>query len=345
MMKSSRTIYLIARTHGLRTHLLSPAQFVQLLRLRDIPGMYDFLLKGEYSKELSKIPTREVDAYELEKIFYQKLSQRLFFMLQITSGKTRKALEHYCRKVEVENLKRITRAVHAKEKLSEDRLIPVPRKYQTLNLSALLQIQTIRELIELLRESEYEDLRNAIDLYEEYDNPLVIESEADKIYYELLWKTIEKVTNKEEVRDLIGTEIDLKNLLNIFTLRYMKVEQELLHRITISIHYRLSKNFIQQAANVPYQAIPELLTSTKYRELARKAVELMDKGMMSETENVFSQYLYSYAETAALRNPNNLVYVFAYLELCFREARNLTTLAIGKQLRLEDERIRSLLSL
>jgi vacuolar-type H+-ATPase subunit C/Vma6 len=71
----------------------------------------------------------------------------------------------------------------------------------------------------------------------------------------------------------------------------------------------------------------------------------MDKGMMSETENIFSQYLYSYAETTALRKPNNLVYVFAYLELCFREARNLTTLATGKQLRLEDEKIRNLLFL
>jgi vacuolar-type H+-ATPase subunit C/Vma6 len=344
-MKSSKTIYLIARTHGLQTHLLRSEQFVQLLRLKDISGMYDFLLKSEYARELSKIPAKEVDAYELEKIFYQKLSERLFFILQIASGNTKKALEHYCGRIEIENLKRITRAIHAKEKLSEDVLIAVPRKYQTLNFSALLQIRTIQELIELLKESEYEDLRKAIDPYEKYDNPLVIESEADKIHYELLWKTLQKAIDKDEVRDLIGTEIDLKNLLNVFTLRYMKVEQELLNRITINIHYRLSKNFIQQAASVSYQAIPQLLNSPIYVELARKAVELMNKGMMSETESIFSQYLYSYAETTALRNPNNLVYVFAYLELCFREARNLTTLAIGKQLRLEDEKTRSLLSL
>lgn len=344
-MKSSKTIYLIARTHGLQEHLLRSEQFVQLLRLKDVSGIYDFLLKSEYSKELSKIPVKELDADKLEKIFYEKLSQRFFFLLQITSGKTKEVLEHYCRKIEVENLKRITKALHAKEKISEDQLIPIPRKYQTINFSALLQSHTIREMIDLLRESEYENLRKATDVYEKYENPRVIEAEADKIYYELLWKALEKAINKDEVRDLIGTEIDLKNLLNVFTLKYIKVEQELLQQVIINIYYRLFKSLIQQTANVSYQAIPELLTWPKYVELARKAVELMDKGMMSETENIFSQYLYSYAETMALRNPNNLVYIFAYLELCFRETKNLTTLAIGKQLRLEDEKIRSLLSL
>jgi vacuolar-type H+-ATPase subunit C/Vma6 len=337
-MKSPKTIYLIARTHGLQEHLLKSDQFVQLLRLRDISGMVNFLLKSEYSKELSKIPVKELEAYSLEKIFYEKLSQRLFFLLQITSGKTRQVLEHYCRKIEVENLKRITRAIHAGEKISEDQLIPIPRKYQTINLPALLHTHTIREMIELLRESEYENLRKAIDLYEKYENPRVIEAEADKIYYQFLWKTLEKAINKNEVRDLIGTEIDLKNLLNVFTLRYAKVEQELLRQTTINVYYRLSKSLIQQTASLSYQAIPELLTWPKYVELAKKAVELIDKGMMSETENIFSQYLYSYNETTVLRKPNSLVYVFAYLELCFREARNLTALAIGKQLGLEDEK-------
>jgi vacuolar-type H+-ATPase subunit C/Vma6 len=254
-------------------------------------------------------------------------------------------LEHYCRKIEVENLKRIIRAIHAKEKISEDQLILIPRRYQTINFPALLEARTLEEMIELLRESDYEILRKAFNLYEKYENPRVIEAEADKIYYQSLWKELEKSMDKGELRDLIGTEIDLKNLLNMLTLKYTKVEQELLQQTTINVYGRLSKSLVQQTATSSYQAIPELLSSPKYVELARKAVELMDKGMMSETESIFSENLYSYAETMALRNPNNLVYVLAYLELCFREARNLTTLAIGKQLRLEDEKIRSLLSL
>lgn len=344
-MMSPKLIYLISRTHGLKTHLLKSGTFIQMLRQKDISEIYDFLLKSEYSKDLSIIPIKELDAYHLEKIFYQKLSQRFFFLFQITSGKTREVLEDYCGRIEVENLKRVTRAIHAKEKISEDQLVPIPRKYQTVNFPLLLQSQTVREMIGFLRETEYKGLRETVDLYEEYNNPQVIEAKTDRIYYELLWKRLGKIVDKNEVRDLFGTEIDLKNLLNVLSLKYRKVGQELLQQTTINVHYRLPGSFFQDAASASYQTIPDLLTSPKYVELTKKAVELMNKEMMSEAENIFSQYLYSYAEAAALRNPNNLVYVFAYLYLCFREARNLTTLTIGKQLRLDDEKIRSLLFL
>jgi vacuolar-type H+-ATPase subunit C/Vma6 len=316
-----------------------------MLRQKDISEIYDFLLRSEYSKDLGMISVEELDAYQLEKIFYQKLSQRFFFLSRITSGKTREVLEDFCGRIEVENLKRVIRALHAKEKISEDQLIPVPRKYQTVNFPVLLQSHTVREMISFLRETEYERLREITGLYEEYNNPQIVEAEADRIYYELLWKKLEKIVDKDEIRDLIGTEIDLKNLLNVLSLKYRKVGQELTEQAIINIHYRLPGSFIREAASASYQKIPDLLTWPKYVELTRKAVELMNKEMMSEAEGIFSRHLYSYAETAASRNPNNLVYVFAYLYLCFREARNLTTLAIGKQLRLDDERIRTLLFL
>jgi len=344
-MRSPKIIYLIARVHGLKTHLLKSQQFIQMLRQTEVSEIYDFLLRSEYSKDLGMISMEELDAHELEKIFYQKLSQRFFFLFQMTSGKTGQVLEDYCRRIEVENLKRVTRALHAKEKISEGQLIPIPRKYQTVNFQAVLQSRTVKEMISFLRETAYEGLREIAGLYEEYNNPQVIETEADRIYYELLWKKLDKIVDEDEIRDLIGTEIDLKNLLNTLSLKYKGVGQEFLQRTVINIHYRLPRDFIQEAASASYQKIPDVLTWPKYVELTAKAVELMNGEMISEAESVFSQHLYSYAETAALRNPNNLVYVFSYLYLCFREARNLTTLATGKQLRLDDEKIRRLLFL
>ena len=344
-MKSPKTVYLITRAHGLKQHLLKSESFIQMYRQKDISKIYDFLLKSEYSKDLSKIAMSELDAYQLEKIFYQKLSQRFFFLFQITSGKTKEVLEDYCRRIEVENLKRITRAIHANERISEDQLISIPRKYQTINFSAVSQSRTLREMTLFLRESEYKDLRETVDLYEKYNNPLVIEAEADKIYYELLWKKLGKIVDRDEVKDLIGTEIDLKNLLNALSLKYMEAAQELLQQTTINIYYRISKNIIQQIASTSYQRIPELMTWPKYVELTREAVELVNKGMTSEAESIFYRYLYSYAETVAHRKPNNMAYVFAYLYLCVREARNLTTLATAKQLRLDDEKIKNLLFL
>lgn len=344
-MRSPKIIYLITRTHGLKEHLLKSEDFFRILRAKNIVEIYDLLSNSDYSIELSKIPIIDFDVYQLEKIFYQKLSQRSSFLLQITSGKTREVLEDYYRKIEIENIKRITRATHANEKISEDQLIPIPRKYQTVNFPALLESQNIREMIDLLKESPYRDLRERVDLYEKYNNPLILEAQIDKIYYESLWEKLEEIVDKDEVKDLIGTEIDLKNLLYVLSLKHMKIERELLQEIIINIHYKLSGSLIQQLVDAPYETIPELLTWPSYVELAKKAVELIGREMVTEAENIFSQHFYSYAETVALRNPNNLVYIFAYLHLCFREARNLTTLTIGKHLKIDEEKIRSSLSL
>jgi len=342
-MKSASTVYLVTRAHGLQQHLLKSDRIIQLLRLKNLGEIYDFLLKTEYSKELSLIPAEELDAYQLEKIFYQKLSQRLYFLVQITSGKTKEALEHYCRRIEVENLKRITRSIHAKERINEDRLLPVPRKYQTINFPALLQSQTVKEMISLLRETEYEELAKTVDLYEQFNNPVIIEAEADRIYYELLWEKLKKIPDKKAVKDLIGTEVDLKNLQNIMSMKYIKAQPEFLKQTTIDVYHKLSKSLLQKTADSSYETIPELVSWPKYVELTRNAVDFMDKGMASEAESTFSRYLYSYTEATMLRNPNSLAYVFAYLYLCSREARNLTTIATGKQLRLEEEKIQSLL--
>jgi vacuolar-type H+-ATPase subunit C/Vma6 len=200
-------------------------------------------------------------------------------------------------------------------------------------------------MVDLLGETVYRDLKNALAIYERYGNPLVIEAQETRICYELIWRSLRGIADQTAVRELIGTEIDLKNLQYILSFKYMHMEEELLEKLIIDIKYKLPKDLAQQLAGISYQNVPEHLTWPRYREIARKAVELMSKGKLSDTENLFLQQLYSYAETIAVRNPNNLVYVFTYLELCFREARNLTSLIVGKQLRMEDEKIRSLLLL
>jgi vacuolar-type H+-ATPase subunit C/Vma6 len=308
-------------------------------RAKGMAEMSDFLLKGDYAAELSKTSAKELDAYRMEKIFYQKLSERFSFLLQITSGKIEEALEEYYKKFEVENIKRIIRATHGKEKINEDQLVPVPRKYQTVNLSALVEADTAEEMVGFLKETPYRGLKDRLGLYVKYNNPLLLEAQLEKIYYDNFWAKLEKMPDNGEVKKLIGTEIDLKNLLYIFSFKHMKMEQQLLGEMMINVNYRLDKNLIRQLINGSYEAIPGLLTWPPYIEVSKKAADLFDKGMLTDAENVFSQYLYSYAETVALSKPNDLVYVFAYLHLCVREAKNLTTLTLGKQLKLSEERI------
>jgi vacuolar-type H+-ATPase subunit C/Vma6 len=197
----------------------------------------------------------------------------------------------------------------------------------------------------LLKETPYRTLAAKIDLHGKYKTPLVLEAELDKVYYTDLWGKLGKITDKAKIKDLIGTEIDLENLLYVFSFKHMDVEPELLQETMIDVHYKLPKSLTPHLASVPVANIPRLLAWPPYADVAAKAVEFMEKGMLAEVEHVFYQCLYSHSETQMLRNPNGLVFVFGYLNLCFKEARDLIALAYGKQLELEDERIQRLLFL
>jgi vacuolar-type H+-ATPase subunit C/Vma6 len=342
-MKTPRVLFLIARTHGLQAHLLKTQDYVRLLGTRSVTEMSDLLMAGDYSTELSRIPTTELNALRLERVFYERLSHRWYSLLQITSGKLKELLEKNNERLEIENLKRIIRAVHGKASISGEQLIAVPRQYQELNFPALLAADTIAELVRLLKESPYKDMENRLGQYETYGNPALLEAQLDKMYYADLWSKANEASGSEETRALIGTEADLRNLQWIVSSKYMKVEPQLVHENLVDLGCRLRKSVISKLIDIDVQGMLQLPVPQPYSELLRKVVDLVELGKIVEAENLFSQHLYSYAEKVSVRNPNNLVYVFSYLQLCLREARNLTMLVIGKQMKMSENRLGSLL--
>ena len=342
-MKTARILFLIARTHGLMAHLLEKQDYTRLLGTRDMQRMADYLLATDYSGELSLISTSEVTAMQLEGIFYKKLSERWFSLLATSSGKTQDLLEAYDERLEIENLKKVIRAVHGRENPTNELFISVPRKYQHVNLRALSTAKSMTEVADLLKETPYRDFEKWLDEYETYVNPLVLEAQLDKTYYTNLWNKTNKSSDSHKIEDMIGTEIDIRNLQLILAAKIAKLDPQLVRRMTIDLGHRLHRSVITKLASGDLQRIPSTVLWPSYSELMRSAVELVNEGRLVDMENLLSRYTYSYAERVAIKNPNSLAYVFAYQSLCLREARNLTTLAIGKQMNIKQESLRSLL--
>ena len=324
-------------------HLLTSDDYARLLKIANNEDVTNFLAERDYSIDLNRFPPKEVDAYLLEKIVYRKLSDRFASILKIASGKIGSALQQYYRILEVENLKKIIRAKHENIRVTESQLIPVARKYQTVNFPALLETRDMSEMIQLLSETPYSVLKDRLDTYNRYSNPLILEAAVDSAYYENLWKKIEGLPHSDDVEQLIGTELDLKNLLLVFASKEMNMNRELFNELVMKRHYRLQKSIIDRMSEAQYRTIPELLMGQYYADLAKEAADLFQKERFTEIENSFSRYVYSNAERIMVRKPNSLVYVFGYLSLCFKEARNLTTLSIAKQMGMDEEKTRNLL--
>jgi V/A-type H+-transporting ATPase subunit C len=343
-MKTARLLFLISRTHGLHAHLLKTQDLIHLLAGRNLSDMNDQLLKTDYSAELSRVATTQVNALQLEHILSEKLSDRWYSLVATSSGKMRNLLEAHNQRLEIENLKRIVRAVHGRQSITEEQLFTMPHKYQNVNLHALIMAETIPEVIDLLKASIYKDLEGWLDEYERYGNPIILEAQLDKIYYNDFWSALHKTPDFRKIWALTGTQVDLRNVQLAISSKYMKMELNVVQKMIVDKGYRLSKNATSRLVGSDLQGIPRVLSWPSYSDLAHKAVELVEEGRIFEMETLFSQYLHAYTEKMSIRNPNSLVYVFSYLDLCFREAKNLTTLAIGKQMSVTNERLRSLVS-
>ncbi|RJS75089.1 hypothetical protein CW710_00100 [Candidatus Bathyarchaeota archaeon] len=331
-LRAPRITYLITRAHGLKTHLLKPEDIRLLVRSRDVREIVDYLAKGDYSSEIAKIPIMEVEEVKLERLFREKLSRRFYHVLMIAHGSIRDALYEYVRRIEVENIKRILRAKHGGEHISEDDLIPIPRRYLLINFPAMIESGDLRECIQLLRETVYASLIDILPLYEDFKTSLIFETRLDSIYFNRVWRAIKKIPDRGEVESLIGVEIDLRNLLNLIAMKTAGVSQELFTKILPDVFFKLSREDLTSFFRLDIDGMSEALSRTVYAESLRDGIPLLERRRFSEFESFLLKTIYDHSFKTMLRHPLSIAYVFAYLMQCERECRNLISLIYAKKL-------------
>jgi vacuolar-type H+-ATPase subunit C/Vma6 len=335
MMRRGASIYLVTRTHGLRTHLITPRDMQLLAKAKTLRDVSDGLLKTDYAVEIGQLPTHEQDAATLENIFLKKLVERFFFVRRAARGMMQDLLSRYCARFEVENVKRIVRAKHGGQSAEEPNLIPLQREYSLVNFPALLKAKDVDEVASLLRDTQYHPVLEMLQPYKESGATMILEATLDKIYFSRVWELVEKIHG---TKSLIGEEIDLRNLLTVFSLKTREVSTRVIENATIPLSYALSKTTLRSLLQSRLEDAPNILT-TGYSKLASEAANLLRSGSSSPLEWLFFKQLYGDASSALIRHPLQAGYVIAYLLLCECEAKNLVSIVTGKHLNLREEDI------
>jgi vacuolar-type H+-ATPase subunit C/Vma6 len=338
-MKAAAITYLVTRTHGLRTHLISSRDMQFLAKVKSLREVSDNLLKTEYGTEIGKLPTKEIDASSLEEIFLKTLVNRFFFITREAQGKMQELLTQYCARFEVENVKRVIRAKHGGEITEEPSLVPLPREYTLVNFPALMNAKDVDEVVGLLRETSYRPLAKKLELYRQADVTMVLEAALDQIHFLKLWEAIDQVPGGAGLRDLIGEEIDLRNMLIAFSLKARGLSPNLIDETFISVEHKLPLRRLRSLTKGRLEDAPSILTTPPYFKLASEALTLVSGGLQQSLERIFLKQLYKDASAALSNLFLDAGYVVAYLLLCECEARNLVTIAAGKQLGVTEELI------
>ncbi len=334
-MRSPSVIYLITRTHGRRTHLLTSENLKAISKSRSLPEVVDQLLRSDYASEIGKLPTEEVDSVRLEKIFHRTLVERFLQPVKDTKGKAGEFLEAYAARIEVENLKRILRAKHSQEKIEEENLIPLGREHTILNFPALVKVENVEEAVALLRETAYAAISGRLDDYRRVGLPVVLESYLDDVYFTRLWETLKDLPDSNGLRWLVGEEVDLHNLQLVLSLKMRDLGSRLIEEIIIPVFYRLSKSTLRDLIQSGLDGAPEALAGTSYDDVAEQLLKSKEPSI--DLEITLSRRLYQDASFALNQLFLELGYVVAYMLLCEREARDLVTIATALDLGISEE--------
>jgi len=309
-----------------------------IAKLRSLSEVTDQLLRSDYSAEISKLPREEVDSVRLERIFLKTLVERYFTLARDARGKAREFIETFATRIEVENLKRILRAKHAKEKIEEHNLMPLGREYTLVNFPALMKAENIDEVASLLRETVYASIGERLDTYARTGLPTILESFLDVTYFGRVWEKLGRLPDRKDLEWLIGEEIDLRNLQLIFTLKMRDVAPRLIEELSIPIFYRLRNSIIRRLVQGGLDDAPGILAGTSYDSLADEILR-KTKEPAANLEALIIRRLYQDASSALGNLFLEFGYVVSYLLVCEREAKDLVTITTALDLGISEDEL------
>lgn len=336
-------IYLLTRIHGLYTHLLTDEDYSTLIKSPDIRHIMDYLIHSEYGEFISSIPTEQLSARSLIDVISKIFSDRLYYPAQFTSGSIRSFLIEYARRIEVENIKRVLRAKFGMKTVTSEELIPIPRGYQEINFSAMVEAPNIEAALEYITVSIYTDAPQYLITSKEIGSLMPLEAYVENKYYERIFKTAKEVPDSEDVRTAIAIESDLKNLYYIIGLKYMDISSEILSSILSTIKIGDMVNWIEEFSRVKLEMVLDRIWGSKYSWLRDYIHEAISKGDLAHVGRGIEKAVYNFFRSLMLRKPLSFVYVITYLALAEAEYKNLSTIISAKTLELDIEDIERLL--
>ena len=336
MIRPTNLIYLVTRAHGLSTHLLSRDEIILLARSRDLNAFIEGLMRSDYAEDVGAVSREEVNARTLNKIFSDTYVRRLLYLLKVASGNIKSFLDAYTRRVEVDNIKRISRAKFHGLDIDISELIQLPRVYSPINFQAMVEAETLEDSLSLLGFTMYKGVVEYISISRELNSTLPIESYLDKVYYINLHKKMGGIVDRDVVLNIIGVEVDLRNIYYIVSYKILDIPHEMIESAIIRPVYRFKDEHISNMIRARIDGVLDVLNLTPYKDYIERLIPSIEAKSIDKLEYELSKIFKDLIDKIALRNPLGLGYILWYLNSINYECRNLMTIAFGKELGVTD---------
>jgi V/A-type H+-transporting ATPase subunit C len=245
-MSAGDYAYTNAKIGALRSRMLTQGEFRSLIEVASVEDMLT-LLKGTYvGKEISKL--QDASILNIEGLLYSSLAQEYERIVHGLRREPKAVMDRLYKKLGGEVVKAILRLKHAgvpPEVIRSSYPILTTRDLPEDRIQKMMEAQDVRELVETLKGTDYyKPLSKALPSYTENGSPAVLTSALDSFLYKNLWGAVGALSTRDRAvaRELIGKEIDLRNVLAAFRLRGSDVSAA--EAYFIPVRYRVRREVL-----------------------------------------------------------------------------------------------------
>ena len=344
--------YLNAKVHAKKSKFLSAKDYERLYNASTSEDLYRLISTTNFaSTDLNNL-LLSGDVYsatDIDSIMIRDFQTNFAILSQQLPMHTVNFVRAFEKRFFVEALKLIIKAKHFEMEDDQiSKLVVLPSaKYQKI-ADQLIKLQSVNNVIEQIPFPEYKKaLQDAMPDYEQANSPLILEMAVFQVFYRKLWAASYTLNlqDRNGVFAIVGTEIDLTNVLAIIRAKKLNMDTELIKKWLISKNYLLSQQTvdnIRQVTNLN-QIEPLLASVNSYKELSMQIRELFEGNDVSidRLERKFKEFLVQRAVRSLSGNPFHLGIFFGYVHLAQVEFANVRAIIIGKMADLPSDEIKN----
>lgn len=345
--------YLNAKIHGKKSKFLSAKDYENLYNSTSNEELFRLISKTNFaSDELNQLllSSGKISPTEIDRILIKEFQIGFAILGHQLPIHAQKFLKAYEKKFFLDALKLILKAKHFGMSNDEIKnLIVIPSaKYQEI-IDQLIKFPKVSNIIEQIPFPDYKKaLQDALSDYEQFNSPLILELAIFQTYYRKLWiaRNSINLTDRNSVFGLVGTEVDLINILAIIRAKKAGMDSETIKKWLIHKNFRLSQQNIDNMINIGNisQIEPIIGSVNSYRELAQQIRIIFEAGdslSIDRIERKFKEYLVHKAISTLSGAPFQLGIFFSYIHLAEVEFSNVRAIIIGKLAGLNSEDIKN----
>ncbi|MDW8141593.1 MAG: V-type ATPase subunit [Candidatus Bipolaricaulota bacterium] len=331
--KSMSYEYLNTRVRLMLARLLTPAQFHALLELRSLQELTNALAETDYAPELQRTVV-EFSGYELIEQTVLRNAQRAFSKLVSIAPEGPKLLiELLLERFEVFNLKTILRGYHARLSPAETARGLFPSLlYPMAFYDELLKRTGVREALDYLLSVGHRYYKPLAEVFPEYERTgklALLEHSVDAFYFAHSRGVLDELRdeNAQIVRTVLGTEVDLLNLIYALRLVEAGVRAEERYRYILDGGEHLSKNLVRHLLDSEDKSA--LLKKLERTDYHRALKALNENASVAQIQEHLENYLYREHSRLDKQDFFNIRMTIAYLWRKRAEMTNLRVIAMG----------------